>query len=73
MPLWLKEFAPLLFAFLKRILSSMGAIAGVVVGRRLQREDDQREAIDALQRGSDAGARVKHDDDSVQSDPNNRD
>lgn len=73
MPLWLTKFGPALFALLKKGISSLALFAAYVSGRRSQREADQREAIDALQKGADAGSAVKHDHDSIMRDPLNRD
>lgn len=69
-----KAIASAVFALLKDPLTSLAAyFAGLRQGRVSQKEKDQRETLEALRKGADAGDAVKHDPDSVLRDKNNRD
>ena len=73
MPTWLMKFAPALFALLKKAVSSLGFLAGYVLGRRSQEGKNAIKSLEAVRRGADAGANVHLDDDSLRKSAANRD
>lgn len=73
MPAWLTEFAPALFALLKKAASSLGFATGFVLGRRDQSGKQSVQDMEVAAKARRARSNVKHTSDSVRDDPNNRD